>query len=144
MRIVSIGLILATLWCGNPARADDAATVSAADHRAIEQVIASQLDAFKNDAADRAFSFASPNIQAMFGDAPRFMAMVREAYAPVFRPRSFDFERLVTMDDRIVQRVGLIGPDGKAVLALYTMEREPDGTWRIDGCVLTRPDRLQT
>lgn len=136
-------LIFVVLGYG-PARADDAASVSASDHQAIEQVITSQLDAFRRDAGDAAFSFASPNIQSMFGDAPHFMAMVRRGYAPVYRPRSFTFEQLVTINRRIVQRVIVIGPDGTAALALYTMEHEPDGTWRIDGCALTQPDGLTT
>lgn len=38
----------------------------------------------------------------------------------------------------------IIGPDGAAALTLYTMEREQDGTWRIDGCVLMQPDGLNT
>lgn len=143
MRALAVCLIAAML-SGRPARADDAASVSAADHQAIERVITSQLDAFSRDAADAAFSLASPKIQSMFGDAPHFMAMVQQAYPPVYRPRSFTFEQLVTVDQLIVQRVMIFGPDGAPALALYTMEREQDGTWRIDGCALTRPAGLTT
>ena len=32
----------------------------------------------------------------------------------------------------------VIGPDGLAYLAYYTMERQADGTWRISGCYLVR------
>lgn len=145
MRALAVWLIVAMLCCGpSPARADDAASISSADHQAIEQVITSQLDAFRRDAGDAAFGLASPNIQSMFGDAAHFMAMVRQGYPPVYRPRSFAFEQLVTIDGRIVQRVMIVGPDGAPALALYTMEREPDGTWRIDGCALTKPDGLTT
>lgn len=140
MRVLAASLIVAMLCCSQgPARADDAASISVADHQAIEQVITSQLDAFRRDAGDAAFGFASPSIQAMFGDAPHFMAMVRQAYPPVYRWRSFTFEQLTTINERIVQHVMLVGPDGGAALALYTMEREQDGTWRIDGCALTKP-----
>ncbi len=141
MRVFSVCLIMAVLCCSlRPAWADDAATVSAADHQAIEQVITSQVDAFRHDASDAAFSYASPNIQSMFGNATQFMGMVRRAYPPVYRPRSFKFEQLVTINGRIVQRVMLVGPDGAEALALYTMEREQDGTWRIDGCSLVKPE----
>lgn len=79
MRVLAACLIVAMLCCGRgTARADDAASVSAADHQAIEQLITSQVDAFRRDAGDAAFSFASSNIQSMFGDAPHFMAMVRQ------------------------------------------------------------------
>ena len=141
--LAGICLIVAMLSF-SPARADDAASVLAADHQAIEQVITSQLDAFRRDAADAAFSLASPKIQSMFGDAPHFMAMVRQGYPPVYRSRSAEFEQVQTIDDRIVQRVVLIGPDGAAVTALYTMEHEPDGTWKIDGCTLTKPSGIST
>jgi hypothetical protein len=29
-----------------------------------------------------------------------------------------------------------VGPDGQAVIALYVMERQPDGSWRINGVYL--------
>lgn len=145
MRASAVCLIIAMLCYGRgPARADDAASVSAADHQAIEQVITSQLDAFGHDASDAAFSLASPKIQSLFGDAANFMAMVRQGYPPVYRPRSFAFEQLITINDQVVQRVMIVGPDGAPALALYTMEREQDGTWRIDGCALTKPDGLTT
>ena len=137
-------LIRAVLAClclliATPSWADD---VSAADRGAIERVITGQLDAFRRDAEDAAFAFASPNIQSMFHDAPNFMAMVRRAYPPVHRSRSVAFGQLATIDGRLVQRARLVGPDGAAVTALYTMEREPDGTWRIDGCTLLKPDEV--
>ena len=143
MRALALCLIVTLLRCV-PAHADDAASLSAADHQAIERVITSQLDAFSRDAAADAFGFASPGIQSLFGDAAHFMAMVQQAYPPVYRPRSFTFEQVDTVDARIIQRVLLIGPDGAPALAFYTMEREPDGTWRIDGCTLTRPKGLST
>ena len=145
MRVLAASLIVAMLCCSHsPARANDAAPISVTDRQAIEHVITSQLDAFHQDADDAAFGFASPNIQAMFGDAPHFMAMVRQAYPPVYRWRSFKFGQLTTTNERVVQNVMLVGPDGAAALALYTMEREQDGTWRIDGCALTKPLGLST
>ena len=66
------------------------------------------------------------------------MAMVRQGYPPVYRPRSVDFRELVTSEGRIVQKVLFVGPDGVPVIAEYFMERQPDGSWRIDGCRLDR------
>jgi hypothetical protein len=40
-------------------------------------------------------------------------------------------------EGRLVQRVLLVGPDGVPVTALYFMEQQPDGSWKISGCVLT-------
>ena len=40
------------------------------------------------------------------------------------------------------RRVELVGPSGEGALALYDMEHEADGSWRIAGCVLTKSERL--
>ena len=42
-------------------------SVSAADARAVREVIEAQLEAFKRDDAARAFSYAAPGIRATFG-----------------------------------------------------------------------------
>ena len=143
MRGLVVYLTVAFLCLGSPVRAQDAA-LSATDRRAIERVISSQLDAFRRDAGDVAFGFASPNIQSMFGDAAHFMGMVRQSYSPLYRSRSFSFEQLEQVEGRITQRVMVIGSDGAPALAIYTMQRDPNGTWRIDGCTLTRPAEVTT
>jgi hypothetical protein len=67
--------------------------------------------------------------------------MVRQGYQPVYRPQDVEFRDLKLEGNVIVQEVHLIGPDGRPVLARYTMERQPDGSWRISGCYLTEsPD----
>ena len=66
--------------------------ISDADARAVRAVIEAQLDAFKRDDAARAFSYAAPGIRNAFGTAEKFMAVVREQYAVVYRPRSVSFE----------------------------------------------------
>jgi hypothetical protein len=117
--------------------------LSAADRGAIRQTIEAQVDAFRRDDGDAAFDYASPAIQAMFGTSATFMAMVRQGYQPVYRPRSFDFREIVTLNGAPTQKVDVIGPDGRAVTAFYPMMRLPDGRWRIDGCYLRAPDDPQ-
>ncbi len=113
------------------------AGVAPADRAAIRQVIQKQLDAFRRDDAQAAFAFASPGIQAQFGDsADNFMGMVRRGYQPVYRPRSTTFGALVNQGGQIVQKLEITGPDGAEHEALYFMEHEPNGQWRISGCVL--------
>ena len=67
------------------------------------------------------------------------MRMVRQGYPPVFQPSSFAFEWPTQIDGKLIQPMRIVGPDGLPVTALYIMERQPDGSWKIDGCVLTRP-----
>ena len=133
LRVVAGCVLLATA----SAHAADT-DVPPGDAAAVRQVIRQQLDAFRKDDAPGAFAEASPGIQAQFGGDPQsFMEMVRRAYQPVYRPRSTAFGAAVVHGGQIVQKLELTSPDGGGHEALYYMEREKDGTWRIAGCVLT-------
>ena len=112
--------------------------IETADVKSIRRVIEQQIDAFKRDDATGAYSFAAPAIRKIFPSAEIFMQMVRQGYQPVYRPRSFAFEELTRIDGKLVQPVRVIGPVGLPVTALYIMERQPDGNWKIGGCVLTQ------
>ena len=140
MRIVIAALALAACLCG-PLRADEPA-VSSADMTAIHGTITGQLEAFQRDDAAGAFGFAAPSIQQMFGTADHFLDMVRRGYQPVYRPRSYEFGGLGMTDGVVVQNVELIGPDGVAYTARYTLEKQADGLWRISGCELLHSRRL--
>lgn len=140
LRFFALITLLVALAAG--ARAQDA-DVSPADREAIREIIQSQVDAFRRDDADEAFSYASPEIQHLFGTSEVFMEMVRQGYRPVYRPRVFDFEGIVMLKGQPTQRVRVIGPDGRPVTAFYPMRRLPDGAWRIDGCFLQSPDEHQ-
>ncbi len=134
----ALGFIAVMLWAVSAAA--QTATVSAADEARIRAVVADQLAAFQRDDANAAFAFASPSIPQMFQTPGNFMQMVKTGYAPVYRPRKVEFRDLVDAEGIPVQRVYLVGPDGVPVIALYPMERQADGDWRIDGCTLVRAD----
>ena len=94
------------------------------------------LVSFQRDDGHEAFSYASPGIRQRFQTPEIFMAMVRSGYAAVYRPRAAEFLEMLVKDGRTVQMMRFVGPDGVAVIAMYDMERQPDGTWRISGVVL--------
>ncbi len=124
------------------ARAEDTAAPGPDDAAAIETVIRDQLAAFQRDDAAGAFAFASPGIQRQFGDAATFMALVQGGYPAVYRPREVEFREFKPEGGRIAQDVFVVGPDGVPTIARYFMERQPDGVWRIDGCVMLKaPDQ---
>jgi hypothetical protein len=116
--------------------------ITPADKMAIQDVIQRQLNAFQHDDADGAYAFAAPNIKQIFPDAGVFLDMVRRGYPPVYRPKQREFSELGLRDGELVQEVELVGPDGRPILALYTMEKEPDGHWAIAGCTLIPSARL--
>ena len=114
-----------------------AGQVSGADRAEFQRIITGQIDAFRADDGARAYSYAAPSIKRIFPSPDIFMQMVRQGYMPVYRPQSFRFgEAAVDPLGRPAQRVTIVGPDGKTYEALYSMERQSDGSWRIDGCTL--------
>ncbi len=116
------------------------ADVSDADREAIRAVVEDQLAAFQADDAVRAFSHASPMIRRAFGTPSNFMRMVVTGYPPVHRPRAVEFRDIITFHGAPTQRVFLIGPDGQSVIALYVMELQAGGTWKINGCFLVKAE----
>jgi len=109
---------------------------SDADWVSIRAVITSQLDAFKRDDAESAFSFASPGIQKQFRSAGEFMLMVRTGYRAVYRPGSVRFLEPFVLSGQAVQPLEIVTPDDTIVIAFYIMERQRDGDWKIAGCAL--------
>jgi tripartite-type tricarboxylate transporter receptor subunit TctC len=83
---------------------------------------------------------AAPNIRALFQTPENFMAMVRQAYPVVYRPKDVQFLTPRSLDAAVVQPVHMRDSDGKSWLAMYTLQRQADGRWLISGCVLA-PNR---
>lgn len=117
---------------------DPPSTLAAPEQIAIRQVIEGQLAAFQRDDSAKAFGYATPFIQQKFGDASNFMAMVKSGYPAVYRPKSVSFDKLVDTQAGPDQILRVIGPDGVVYTAHYLMQKQPDGSWMINGCVLTR------
>jgi hypothetical protein len=138
-------ILVALVLIVTPAAAQTPATdVGAADRGAIRGVIENQIAAFRRDDGPGAFAFASPNIKRIFGSPENFMAMVRQGYPQVYRPSSVAFGDLVRAEGTLLQLVDIVGPDGLPVVAVYEMERQPDGSWQINGCQLLRPPERTT
>jgi hypothetical protein len=108
------------------------------DVAAAQSVIRSQVEAFSHDDAAAAYSYAAPAIHEMFPEADIFMSMVQHSYAPVYRHKSFEFGEAAVADGRVVQRARIVDDNGEAWEALYTLEQQPDGSFRIIGCVLLK------
>ena len=128
--------LLALLMLPLPALAQS----DAPDAAAIQGVIAGQLNAFRGNDGATAYSFAAPNIRAMFPNPSIFMQMVQKGYPPVFSPRSWTFGPLESKDGVIAQAVEIVGPDGDYWQALYTIARQPDGSWKITSCHLIKSE----
>ena len=114
-----------------------AQSISATEKSEFQRIIAAQINAFQADDGPTAYSFAAPVVRKIFPTPEIFMSMVKRGYPQVYRPQSFNFtEALIDPMGRPAQKMLVVGPDSKTYEALYSMEKQPDGTWRISGCTL--------
>jgi hypothetical protein len=128
---VSAWLVTLLLALASPAGAGD-------DVTAAQAVISAQAEAFSHDDAASAYSYAAPAIHGLFPQADIFMFMVQNNYAPVYRHRGFEFGEARVEGGWIAQRVHIVDANGEAWEALYTLEAQPDGSFKITGCSLLK------
>ena len=114
--------------------------VGSADAKAIRAVIEAQLDAFAKDDADKAFAYAAPPIQSMFGNPQTFLRMVKTGYPAVYRPASVIFLKPEVIDGETLQLVQLSDQEGAVWTAAYRMQRQKNQLWRINGCALEKSE----
>ncbi len=116
-----------------------------ADADAAQTIIDRQLRAFLSDDVATAYSFAAPNIKRIFPTADNFMAMVKQGYKPVHRPRQYSFGRTREISPgSVAQEVLITGPAGKNWVAVYTLQQQPNGEYRITGVSLKASGDLST
>ena len=141
VRALACLLLLAaggTAW----AQADDKPTE--ADWDSMRDVIQAQLDAFRDDEDELAFSYAAPAIRAQFKTAENFMRMVKTGYPAVYRPASVAFVDTSVEDGVPVQVVQFSDGAGAVWIGIYTMQRQPDKCWKVNGCVLVPGKAVST
>jgi hypothetical protein len=145
----SLAIALAAMLLGSPPHVMAGAppesaesALRAAEWQAIKGVIGEQLAALKAGDGAKAFAQAAPGIRQQFGTAENFLAMVRAAYGALIAARYTEFLEGAVIAGNVVQPMRLVAPDNKVQVALYTMQKQPDGRWKIAGCVLA-PSTVQ-
>lgn len=129
-RLFCCGLLLFLLSTAAMAGEEE---IAPGEALAIRTVIEAQLNAFGAEDGKKAFSFASPAIRRKFSTSSNFMQMVRQGYPMIYRPQAYDFLETRRRDGITAQAVQFFDHQGKGTIAIYIMERQDDGTWRIDG-----------
>lgn len=137
--LVGIALVVASMQV--KARAE---VMSAPEAQQVRAVILAQLKAFADDDAEAAFETATPEVRKSIGEAGLFLAMVRGKYPMVYRPAGFGFLPPELEKNQVMQIVTLRDADDKTWLALFQLERQPDRSWRISGCIVAENDWRST
>jgi hypothetical protein len=125
--------LLALLLLALPAAAEE----QAAPETPWQDVISSQIQAFRDHDAPAAFSYAGAGFQVTFPSAEVFFeAIVTSGYAPIMESTSHSFGRYQLLSARaVVQEVKFVGKDQELYGAVYQMSEEEDG-WRVQGVQL--------
>lgn len=117
-----------------PLRAE---ALSPADLQAIQKTIETQLNAFAADDVATAYDQAAPLVKMVFPSTEQFLAMVKKGYTPVYRNTQRNFGQIFEdQAGRPTMRVVLTAEDGKRYEAIYSMQKQEDGSWKIAGCAL--------
>jgi hypothetical protein len=114
---------------------------AAAQEEPIENTIRSQIDAFQKDDFVTAFTFASPNIQGIFGTPENFGVMVSQGYPMVHRPTRVEMLELREVAGLLWQKVLVTDAEGRGHMLDYQMIETADG-WKINGVELLRSDDI--
>jgi len=101
----------------------------------VETTIQSQIDAFLKDDFVTAFTFASPNIKRLFGNAERFGEMVKNGFPMVWRPSEVQFLEQTEQGSSLLQKVLVKDASGTPYVLEYSMIQTDEG-WQINGVQL--------
>ena len=94
--------------------------------------ISSQIEAFKSDDFEQAFTYATPNLQRLFQSPANFQRMVTQGYPMVSRPAEVQYLELQERAGDQFQKVRITDQKGMIHLLLYRMQQTEAG-WRIGG-----------
>jgi len=111
---------------------------TAADVDTASEPILQQLDAFRKNDYDLAYSFASTEIHSLF-DRQDFERMVKTGYPEIADSmRARVVEQRLAPSGHVFLLLKIRGANGQRIEALYEMVWE-SGAWKING-VVARPD----
>lgn len=118
--------------------------LSQQDTEQVQRVIVAQIQALADNDAERIFETTTPEVRAAIGSSGRFLAMMRGAYPMVYQPSAVTFHKPASGQDGAWQLVEITDREDQSWLALFALERQPDKTWRISGCLVAPNPWLAT
>ena len=100
-----------------------------------QSIIESQIQAFLDENAELAYSYAAPLIKMKFNNPQEFMYMVKNYYEPVYNPKQFQFIDAKYFEGAIFHQLQVISQKNESFLATYSLIQD-EGKWKISGCAV--------
>lgn len=98
-------------------------------------IIESQIQAFLDENAELAYSYAAPLIKMKFNNPLEFMSMVKNYYEPIYNPKQFYFMDARYFEGAIYHQLQVISQQDESFLATYSLIQD-EGKWKISGCAV--------
>ena len=98
-------------------------------------IIESQIQAFLDENAELAYSYAAPIIKMKFNNPLEFMSMVKNYYEPVYNPKQFYFIDARYFEGAVYHQLQVISQQNESFLATYSLIQD-EGIWKISGCAV--------
>jgi hypothetical protein len=136
MKIVLRWLVAVVLLHSSSVFAAESFWPTAQEWSDIRQVIQSQLDAFQRDDGEASYALAAPSVKERFPTPEAFNKMVRDNYSPIYNLREVKFLTPSIAQGRILQGIQFLSDENQLLLAVFTMERQQDKSWKIKACNL--------
>ncbi|HYH71192.1 MAG TPA: DUF4864 domain-containing protein [Methyloceanibacter sp.] len=106
------------------------------DRLAIKDAVRDQLRALATLKAGDAFAQLAPSTQKYFGEPDTFLLQIAENVAPILSTKKFAFIGVGRDETSVFQEVLITDEAGLKWQANFQVQRQPDGSWRVSGCVV--------
>lgn len=133
-RAIKWFLVFLSVWAGLAQGGNNPQT----DQAATKAVIEGQLDAFAHHDADKAYSYASDDIKAMFQNPITFATMVERNYSVVYHPASVRFLAFSLQGDVARHTLQMVDQDQTLWTVYYVLTRNEKGQWKISSCQIEK------
>ncbi|MBI1891492.1 MAG: DUF4864 domain-containing protein [Burkholderiales bacterium] len=129
-------LRLATLLIASISISAWSAELTSSEVTAIQKTVRQQIDALANDDALGAFALTSTDTRTRIGTPDDFLRLIKEEYDPVYRHRLALYSPPQIVNGKTYQLVRLTDLDSRVWIAIYLLDRDEVGDWKIEGCQL--------
>jgi hypothetical protein len=113
------------------------------DVLAIRRLVRDQLAAFRAGDSPRAFEMCTEAIRSTFAEAGELMSTIESNYPALVAPRQLHFGDFLITPDGLAVLLFLVGEDLITREALYLVQRDEVGSWRVNGCMMTEEAQAQ-
>lgn len=111
---------------------------TAEDFAAFRSAINTVVDALRKDDYAAAYAVAAPSMKALYPNLQAFTQVIRGRYAQLIKPKTVVFGTVSQTSQGPVQRVFITVTDGRAFVASFSMQQQPDNAWLIGGITIAR------